>query len=248
MHVRVSSEADERSGFGAVAELLDRSQKGLLSLPSGKLVPGPKYSGIWSFNAFIGELLDAMDARACVLSVAGVPDASGLEGLVPAELLVPLKNLAAAFEPIAAPSTVPLFAVSREHIKRYQEIVTGDLFAGYVQSEAGLDDNASQVPAVLDDILARGQALVSESPRLLSLRRSSIGLLSFTPKMVDALFGKLPGAIADLATKLAGSYLDDRRRIVVYDFQSIIYQGALSNVARMIRTAEESSPKTKRAS
>jgi len=207
-----------------------------------------KYSAVWSWNAFIGELLDAMESRACVLSVTGVPDTAALEEFAPPELLTPLKNLAAAFESISAPSTVPTLAVSREHMERYQQIIAGDLFENYVGSETRLDDNASQVPAVLDDVLTRGRALVKENPRLLSLRQSIVGLLSVTPKVVDALFGKLPGAIADMATKLGGQYIEDRRRIVVYDFQSIMFHGALSNVARMVKAAEKDGSRTAKKS
>lgn len=202
-----------------------------------------KYSEVWSWIAFISELLGAIQSRACVLSVAGVPDTTGLEDLAPPELLAPLKNLAAAFEPISVPSIVPIHAVSREHIDRYQQIIAGDLFANYVGSETRLDDNSSQVPAVLDDVLTRGRALVKENSRLLSLQSSIAGLLSITPKVVDALFGKLPGVIADIATKLGGQYIESRMRIVVYDFQDVMFHGALSNVAKMIKATEKNDSK-----
>lgn len=197
-----------------------------------------KYSEVWKWNAFIAELLDAMAERSCMLSVGGIPDATAVEDLLPGELLLPIKHLAQAFQPVAAPSVVPSFAVAREHIDRYQQIVTSDLFEGYVKSEANLDEDAARVPSVISDLRNRGQALVRQNPRILSLQRASIGLLRFSPKLVDAVLGKLPGVLADIAAGLGTTYLEERRRVVVYDFRSIVFHGALSNLGRMIRNAE----------
>jgi hypothetical protein len=207
-----------------------------------------KYSEVWAWNAFISDLLYAMETNVCVLSVTGVPDTVTLEDLVPPELFSPLKNLAAALESISAPTTVPTLYLYRENMERYQHIISGDLFANYVESETKLDVNTSQVPAILDDVLARGRELVRENPRLLSLRRSIVDLLSITPKVVDTLFGKLPGTIADIATKLGGQFIEERRRIVVYDFQSIMFHGTMSNLVRMLKAVQKNDSKTDKKS
>ncbi len=199
-----------------------------------------KYVPVSAWMAFISELLDAMDSGACCLSISGVPDAAEIQSVVPDELFVPLNNLASAFQPIAAPSTVPTTAISREQLDRYRTILESDLFARYVASETGLEDGTSDLPAVLSDLLERARALVRNNPKVLSVRRSSIGLLNFTPKIVDALLGKLPGAIAEMAANLGDSYLEDRRRIVVYDFGNIMLHGTLSYVARMFHESEGS--------
>jgi hypothetical protein len=207
-----------------------------------------KYVKVRKWRAFIVELLDAMNERACLLAVNGVPDVAGLEELIPAELLVPLENLMQAFEPIGAPSTAPSLAVSRDQIERYQQILSGDLFASYVRSEEGLDDGAAPALAVLDDVRARAQALVRRNPRLLSLRSIDIGLLNYTPKLIDVVFGTLPGVIAEVATKLAGLYLEDRRRVVVYNFRNILHDTATANVVRMIQASNRGAQKAEEKS
>ena len=93
---------------------------------------------------------------------------------------------------------------------------------------------------LVDRNVERARALVRNNPKVLFVRRSSIGLLNFTPKIVDALLGKLPGAIAEMAANLGDSYLEDRRRIVVYDFGNIMLHGTLSYVARMFHESEGS--------
>jgi len=48
-----------------------------------------------------------------------------------------------------------------------------------------------------------------------------------TPKLIDAIFGKLPGALAEVATKLGISFLEARRRLVIYDFSELMYDEIL---------------------
>src|SRR6266702_899276 len=201
-----------------------------------------RYSGLWEWNAFIADLLDAMDHGASLLSLGGVPEISDVVDLIPTELQVPLKILHSAFEPASAPSTVPITVVAKESIERFQDIITSDVFSDYIDAEGKLDDASSSLPAALNGVLKSAKQVVKKNPHLLTVRRTGVSVLSFTPKLIDAAFGKLPGAIADVAAKLGLTYIEERRRIVVYDFRDIIRGALWSNLVRMIKAANEKEP------
>jgi hypothetical protein len=194
-----------------------------------------KYSHLWAWNAFVADLYDAMDTGASLMSVGGVPDTSDIEQLAPPELLLPLRNLSLAFQQTSAPCTVPCTVIARDYVERYRTILESDLFRSYVHSEKQFEDVAVPVATALDQVLATAQSLVRNNPTLLAVRRGSVAVLGFTPKLIDSVFGKLPGAIAEVGAKLGSSYLDEKRRIVVYDFRGIVFGNLLENLVRMIR-------------
>ena len=54
----------------------------------------------------------------------------------------------------------------------------------------------------------------------MKLKKSSLSILEMTPKLIDAVFGKLPGTLAEVAAKVGVHALESRRRVVIYDFES----------------------------
>ena len=88
-----------------------------------------------------------------------------------------------------------------------------------------------------------GRMLFSQNRSLLALRNASVNILQVTPKLVDAVFGKLPGALAEVAAKLGISFLEDRRRLVIYDFHEFMFQEVLfRNLMRMLKATEATEP------
>jgi hypothetical protein len=89
--------------------------------------------------------------------------------------------------------------------------------------------------------------LFAQNRNLLALRNASANILQITPKIVDAVFGKLPGVLAEVAAKLGISFLEERRRLVIYDFHELMYQEVLMpNLLRMLQKANaDSEPGTR---
>ena len=131
-----------------------------------------------------------------------------------------------------------------ENVNRFREIIESDLFAKYVSCQSEFDDPDANLPMVLDNVARAGRDIVRRNPALLQLRKSGASLLSFTPKLIDAVFGKLPGAVADVASKVGLEFLENRRRLVIYDFKSSFQQLLFLNLARMIKGTEKAANKT----
>ena len=186
----------------------------------------------------MADLLYAMSTGASLLAPWGIPDMAEAEARLPSELSVPLANLFSAFTDFQASSPIPQKAVAIENIQRFNEIISGDLFSKYAAAQSSLDDLEAPVTTALPMVVSSGRNIFSQNKQLLQLKKSSLSILQLTPKLVDAVFGKLPGALAEVAANLGISLLESRRRIVIYDFRSSVQHILLSNLLRMIKAAE----------
>lgn len=198
-----------------------------------------EYSSVWSLNAFVVEILDAMSEGASVLSPWGIPDIAEAEALLPSELAIPLSNLLSSVSDLQTPSPIQQKALPTEDVRRFNKIISSDLFLKYVSAQAALDDSERPLEKAIPVVISTGRQLFSQNKQLLALQRTGIGVLQVTPKIVDAAFGKLPGAIAEVAAKLGINLMDSRRRLVIYDFRTSVQSILLSNLVRMLKATEK---------
>jgi len=184
---------------------------------------------------FIIDLIEAMHERASFLSVSGIPDPSILEASVPRELITPFSNLVSQFENISAPSVVPRTVVPRDSIERLQESLTSKTFSHYVDAHAHLDREDVKVSTAINRVLDTGREVVKKSFRLLAIRRQCVSVLTFTPKLIDTIFGKLPGALSEVAAKAGIGFIQDRQRLVIYDFRDVVFGSLFHELARIFK-------------
>lgn len=162
------------------------------------------------------------------------------EAQLPSELSVPLSNLLASINDVQASSPIPQKALPAEAMQRFNDIMAGDVFSKYVAAQFSLEDSEAPIATTLPAVVSSGRLVFSRNPQLLQLRKISLGILQLTPKVVDAIFGKLPGALADVAAKLGVSLLEARRRVIIYDFQPVVQDVVRSNIVRMNKAADAS--------
>ena len=128
---------------------------------------------------------------------------------------------------------------SREDFRRLCEILQGDVFKTYSENQTHFDNAPVPVEQALTEVTETSRKLVSDNPRLLSLARGGLSVLSVSAKLIDAVFGKIPGAAAEGFARLGQQLLDQERRIVVYDFSKTVQSLVISNLVRMIRDGEK---------
>lgn len=190
---------------------------------------------------FVADLLIATSEGASILHLSlrhSVPTLEKAESLLLSELFVPLRNLFAAITCVEPSSPVPQKSISTDDIQRFNAIISSDLFNRYSASQSSLDDSTIPLTTALPVVVSAGQKLFSQNNSLLALKRVSVSILEVTPKLVDAVFGKIPGVLAEVVAKLSISLLESRRRVVIYDFQEPIKGIIHSNFARMLKGAE----------
>jgi len=206
-------------------------------LPSG-WERNDQYSAVWGMQAFLADLFDAMGTGAAVLSPWGIPDIAETHELLPSEFAVLLSNLLGGIQVLTSTSPIPQRFVPRDDLERFNQILTSDLFGEYVSKQGQLDDANYTVSTALQDIAIAGRKVFSRYPRLLTLKNTCLGVLQITPKIIDAAFGKLPGALAEMGARLGLSLLESRRRIVIYDFRPTLEEIFLANLVRMFKASE----------
>lgn len=65
-----------------------------------------------------------------------------------------------------------------------------------------------------------------------------MSVIEITPKIIDLVFGKLPGGIAEVFAKIGFKYLESNNRVVIYDFGPSIREVFSANLIRMIKDAD----------
>jgi hypothetical protein len=198
-----------------------------------------EYSEVWRLQSFLCELIDSMSLGSSLLLPSGIPDFAEAESLLPSELGVPVSTLLSSLTDVQTTGPVPQKVMSSENIHRFNEIITSDMFLEYSKAQTELDCVDYPIDKALPEIANKGRALFAKNKNVLALKKSSAGILQITPKLIDAAFGKLPGAISEVAANLGLNLMESRRRIVIYDFRSTIYDLLLSNLARMLKDTDK---------
>lgn len=208
-------------------------------LPSGWAFD-QKYAEVFGLESFLMDLLAAMHSKCSLLLVRDIPDIAKVERLLPSELLVPTSNLLASVEHevVGVPGTQTI--VGHEHIKRYQEILASDVFSKYSEAHEHLEHTDDTLSSSLANVVSSGRKLFANSHRALVVRNVAIGFLNITPQVIEVVFGRLPGALAETAAKLGVEFLNERRRVVVYSYRSFLTSVDRVHLDRALRTADPS--------
>lgn len=193
------------------------------------------YSKVWMLESFIVELLNAMSTGSSILSIIGVPNIEDMKPLIPSKLYVPMNNLLSSITTFETEGLVPKKAIQTEDINRFNEILTSDIFTEFSSAQSVLDESESNLELAIPAVNASSLKLYKNNESRFSFKKVGLGALQFTPKLIDAAFGKLPGALAETATKLGSDVIESRRRVIVYDFKSNIEVVLKENLFRMLR-------------
>jgi len=188
---------------------------------------------------FLDDLFIAMDSNASLLYILPMPDPQLLDGLLPTEFLIPIRNLFSSFETTSAEVPIPRFTVDRKNIERFEEVLQGLPFVAYRDAHIDLGQAGVSKSRALSEITSTSRTFVRKNASLAKAGRVGLSILTLTPKIIDAVFGKLPGALAELLGKRASSALDDRKRIVVYNCHAWIESVIFGEFRSWLERADE---------
>jgi hypothetical protein len=85
-----------------------------------------------------------------------------------------------------------------------------------------LDDGQIPVSVAIKTVENQSHRLVSNSPLLLKTKPVAISLLPLSSKIIDTVFGKLPGSLAEFFTSLLTKWLQDNQRLIIYQFDDLL--------------------------
>jgi hypothetical protein len=186
------------------------------------------FKGVYETSHFLCEVLDAIDLKSSLLLTRSIPNLGEAQRHLPNELSVPLSTFLDSISKTHCAGLVPQSEISFDQIKRLQEILESTLFDRFSLAQQELDDSNIPSESALPAISKAADRILSKHRNILIRKEAAVGLLEITPRLVDAAFGRFPGALAELATRAAGNLLKSDRRLVIYDLGSIV-RGAFSD-------------------
>ncbi len=186
-------------------------------LPEGYKID-PRFSKVGSVEAFLADLLLSLEEKLDMVCILPIPDSAKFEGILPPELFHPIQNLINAFDSESAKLPLPKSSILSTNVKILQEIITSDLFSRYSLKHQELANALASKKKAIFDINEFGGKLLIKYEKLIYLKPLTISLLPVTAKLIDVVFGTLPGTLAEYSSKLLTNWLKDERRIVLYHF------------------------------
>lgn len=212
--IKYPNEPDVKYIFALVFLALRNS----LGLPEETAIPKELNELHW----FLVELLLAAHRKRNLIYFDNLPDIQKISSLLPADFLLPVKNLFSAIThstPIVAAS---LSSVTLRDVALFDELITSKVFRRYERSHSLLEDNNVLVSGAIESVTDGSNLLVSTRPAILKTKRVAVSLLPITSKVIDTVFGKLPGSLAELFAKALASWLQDEKRVVIYQFPDLL--------------------------
>ena len=180
-----------------------------------------RVNDVFNDVSHVSDLLDALSVAlhegSSVLNLTPVPEPESLRGLMPYKLLVPLTSLLRGVIHESTVGPILKHEVDTTGLKRLEDLFMSDLFQTYSSAHLQLEDQSQPVSYALENIRQKAVMLRDRYVDSVRLARMSVSLVGIVPKLVDTTFGKLPGAIAESFSRLAQTFLDQKRRLVIYD-------------------------------
>lgn len=174
-------------------------------------------------KSFLVELLLAAHRKRNLLVFDRIPDIGSLDGnILPADLLLPFRNLIMTLESSSPSLASTKQSLALQDIALFEEIMASKLFRQYEHSHSYMDENDVPIQEALESVQSGSRLLVSQSPRLLRTKRVTVSLLPITSKIIDVVFGKLPGSLAEFFTTALTKWLQENRRVVIYQFDDLL--------------------------
>lgn len=183
-----------------------------LEPPSGK----PHTRDALQPLSFIYDLIVAMENRAALMYVSSIPSVEEVQRCLPPDVALPLCTILSAIKRVDELLPAPSLTLDQNMVSKFRELLNSDIYHHYTSAHERIDFEESK--SALSNIRRRGIELLRAGEGVLANRRVSMNLISVGPKIIDTAFGKLPGALAQVAGDLASKFIEDKRNIVIYQF------------------------------
>jgi hypothetical protein len=197
------------------------------------------YAPTWRLEYFLQDILAAMDLKSSLLTVLQFPNIVESQAIIPPSLFIPIRNLfnSVKYETVVVP--VPRLSVSVDDIKRFQEILNSDLFSKYSHAQEELEHSRTVTAKAVSNVARIGRQIFANNQTVLTLRSTVLGILQTTPLLIETAFGKLPGALSEVACKTVLALIGEKRNLVVYTFNQLLMDAINIELGRMLTTPEK---------
>jgi hypothetical protein len=191
-----------------------------------------------TLHTFLTELIIAMENTASMITISGIPTLDGVGTILPDEVLIPIKNLLSCITPEQAVVLNPSHIITSENIRIFNEIIASKQFVKYSTAQLSLEDAQFPTQSCISKISAMASDVFESSSSSTSLKKIGLGIIALSEQIVDAKFGKIPSALTKALNIIFGEMLtkilEERRRVVIYNFADSMGDLFKNNALRMI--------------
>lgn len=189
-----------------------------------------KFKEVRKLEYLLADLCVCLRQNVSLLFPAPISEPESLRGILPPELLLPASRLLSAMGALPTAGPLPRYELQKTDVRIYNEIVHSGLFHEFSEAHVPLSDQEAASDTVLHRLRQAAARVQEEFAAELRLSRISVSLLPLVPKFIEETIGSFPGKVAEHFTKLADPWLENRKRLVVYDSSETlteIFQSAM---------------------
>src|ERR1051326_3977127 len=145
--------------------------------------------------SFLTDLMLSVKRKTSVVWLNPLPNLSALQDVMRPEFFLIVKNLFSAIEQETARVPIPIGFISSDHFRRFQDIISSDLFQRYSAGHSQFEDGRILKINAVKSVETSGRALIARNKTLLKAQRFAISTIPISTKVIDTVFGKLPGTL-----------------------------------------------------
>jgi len=176
---------------------------------------------VLNIRTFLENLFLALERNTSIVYIPKMPNLILAKDLIAPKFFYNLQLLYNSFDLEEAKLPLPKTSVNLENVNIFQDIIQSDLFDDYVSTHIELENNKLVKRKAIQHLIKRGNILYQKYIKSLSLKNIKIALLTITPEIINTIFGKLPGRLAEYSANLLDKRLKEDKRIVLYHFNPI---------------------------
>jgi len=187
--------------------------------------------------SFIQDLYVAAEFKRPVATVIDKPDATVIRRLLRDDLALVVEGLLKSLHTIDVEAPVARFEMPNTDLQLFRAIVDSDVFEPYVGSQSLFEMTSRPVAGISHDVALRARAVVRDFPDVTDLRSTAIRALEAFPDILEAVGGKILGAVAKPFVAAVGNALGREQRILFYSFYPTwrqIWGGKLDKVRVLV--------------
>lgn len=166
------------------------------------------------------QLLFAMRSNSAVILISELRTLTKSPNIRP-EIKLPFEFLLSAIQTKTAQLPIVKYDLPKKDIRKLFEIIKSKEFNTYKEAQSEIERNRNLSARVINSIEKAGKDLLHKNSNFLTLKETVVKAVPLTPQVIELYFGKLPGIIAEYASKFLTDYMGVNSTIPIYSASSI---------------------------
>lgn len=166
------------------------------------------------------QLLFAMKSNSCILLISDFNTLKS-SSAIPPEIKLLFDVLFSSIQIKEAQLPVVKYDFQKRDVRKLVEILSSKEYNIYKEAQSEIEKNRSLTGRIVKSIEIAGKDLYRKNSKYLTINESLIQAIPMTPQVIELYFGKLPGIIAEFASKIIVDYMGINNTIPIYSAKSI---------------------------